>query len=198
MVDYCYRCILLSCLLLCIGCETLRRTASDKEIDRDKPASEIDLTQLAFDRKMSRQLDVFQNGGIERSLQTKGKQPDQLIKEAKRFLGTRHCMGGTSKECIDCSGLIFIAFQNIDIAFPRVAEEQARYGWIIQNKEDLKRGDLVFFVHTYKTERFITHSGIYIGNQQFIHTSTSRGVMISDINDPYYWHDKFIFGTRVF
>jgi murein DD-endopeptidase / murein LD-carboxypeptidase len=198
MVDYCYRYILLSCLLLCIGCETLRRTASDKEIDRDKPASEIDLTQLAFDRKMSRQLDVFQNGGIEKSLQTRGKQPDQLIKEAERFLRTRHCMGGTSKKCIDCSGLIFIAFQNIGIAFPRVAEEQARYGWIIQNKEDLKRGDLVFFVHTYKTERLITHSGIYIGNQQFIHTSTSRGVMFSDINDPYYWHDKFIFGTRVF
>ncbi len=63
--------------------------------------------------------------------------------------------------------------------------------------DELIKGDLVFFIRTYKTNRLITHSGIYIGNNKFIHTSTSNGVTITSLNDPW-WKEKFIFGTRVF
>jgi murein DD-endopeptidase / murein LD-carboxypeptidase len=63
--------------------------------------------------------------------------------------------------------------------------------------DDLRRGDLVFFIRSYKTNRFITHSGIYTGNYKFIHTSSKKGVTITSINDPW-WSKKFIFGTRVF
>jgi cell wall-associated NlpC family hydrolase len=55
----------------------------------------------------------------------------------------------------------------------------------------------VFFTKTYNTPRTVTHAGIYLGNGKFIHASSSKGVIISDIYDPYYWGDKYIFGTRL-
>jgi cell wall-associated NlpC family hydrolase len=80
---------------------------------------------------------------------------------------------------------------------PHNSEEQARYGKIITGMDKLKRGDLVFFIRSYKTNNFITHTGIYIGNNEFIHTSSKSGVTITSLKDPW-WNDKFIFATRVF
>jgi len=80
---------------------------------------------------------------------------------------------------------------------PHNSEEQARYGKIITVKDELKKGDLVFFIRSYKTQRFITHSGIYLGNNEFIHTSSTNGVTITSLDDSW-WKEKFIFGTRVF
>jgi murein DD-endopeptidase / murein LD-carboxypeptidase len=84
-----------------------------------------------------------------------------------------------------------------DIHLPHNSEEQARYGTIIAGMDELRKGDLVFFIRSYKTNRFITHSGIYIGNNNFIHTSSSKGVTITSLNDPW-WEEKFIFGTMFF
>ena len=72
-----------------------------------------------------------------------------------------------------------------------------RYGTIILNTNDIQKGDLVFFTNTYGTSKLVTHAGICTGNGNFIHTSSSKGVMISKLNDPYYWRDKFLFGTRI-
>ena len=51
--------------------------------------------------------------------------------------------------------------------------------------------------NTYRTSKLVTHAGICIGNGEFIHTSSIKGVMISKINDPYYWRKYFLFGTRI-
>ena len=80
---------------------------------------------------------------------------------------------------------------------PRTAQDFARYGTIILDLNNLKRGDLVFFTNTYSTSKFITHAGICLGNGEFIHTSSSKGVIISKLNDPYYWKKKFVYGTRI-
>ena len=74
----------------------------------------------------------------------------------------------------------------------------ARYGEIIINSKDLKRGDLVFFFDTYEVDRIITTVGIYIGKGEFITSSSSKGVAINKIDDPYYWSQKFFYGTRIF
>jgi lipoprotein Spr len=107
-------------------------------------------------------------------------------------------MGGLSRAGIDCSGLLYVSFQANGVTnIPRTAEEFARYGSILMNPNDLQAGDLVFFTNTYRTSKLVTHAGICIGNGEFIHTSSSKGVMISKINDPYYWRSKFLFGTRI-
>jgi cell wall-associated NlpC family hydrolase len=146
---------------------------------------------------VSRELHNFVQGGAELKLNTKRKKPNQIIRTAEKYLGTPHCMGGTSKKCMDCSGLTYVSFAMNNIAIPRRSQDQARYGKIILNPSDLKRGDLVFFTKSYKSSDYITHVGIYLGNNNFIHASTSNGVIITPLQNPW-WSARFVFGTRVF
>jgi cell wall-associated NlpC family hydrolase len=156
------------------------------------------LNNFKNDTLLISKLKDFQAGGIEKKVDTKSVLPEDIISAAKQYIGIPHCMGGVSRKCLDCSGLIVAVMQQFNIQVPHNSQKIARYGEIIPDKNLLKRGDLVFFVKTYKTAYVLTHVGIYLGDHQFIHTSTRRGVMISNINDPYYWGDKFVFGTRIF
>ena len=135
--------------------------------------------------------------GTEKVIDTHNATPDEIIKTAQQYLGVPHCMGGTTMKCMDCSGLLITVFASHGIQLPHNSEEQARYGRIITVMENLKKGDLVFFIRSYKTSNFITHSGICIGNNKFIHTSTGDGVTITSLNDPW-WNERYLFGTRVF
>lgn len=137
----------------------------------------------------------FQSEGIERTVSLENYNAEEVIQYARTYLGTRHKMGGTSKKGIDCSGFIMVVHEKFDIYLPHSANEQARYGEIIPTETDLQIGDLVFFSNSYSTSNPITHSGIYLGEGSFIHTSSSEGVTITSIDD-FYWKDKFLFGTR--
>jgi len=119
-----------------------------------------------------------------------------LIKEAKKFLGTPYKYGGNSKSGLDCSGLVFNAFEAVGEQMPRISREQANKGKEIRLK-DVKQGDLVFF----KTSGSkINHVGIVEnvrnGEVFFIHSSTSQGVIISSIEEIY-WNKRFVKATRV-
>ncbi len=137
------------------------------------------------------------NPGIISKIETMGITPDEIIRTAQKYLGVPHCMGGTSTRCIDCSGLLVKVFASHGIYLPHNSDEQSRYGKKISVRDELEKGDLVFFIRSYKTNRFITHSGIYIGNNKFIHASSSKGVTITSMSNPW-WNDRFIFGTRLF
>lgn len=157
------------------------------------PVSSAKYTPAAATPEMQR----FFNEGVGRTLDTGRKKPKQIIKTAGKYIGTPHCMGGTTKKCLDCSGLTYILFAKNNIEIPRNSQEQARYGRVIFNQGDLKRGDLVFFTKSYSTSDYITHVGIYLGNGKFIHASTSVGVTETPLNNPW-WSQRFVFGTRVF
>jgi len=145
------------------------------------------------DRK---KLNDFLSTGIEKELNTQIATAEKIIETAEKYLGVPHCMGGTTMKCMDCSGLLATVFARHGISLPHNSEEQSRYGKILTRMDELKKGDLVFFIKTYETSHFITHSGIYTGNNKFIHASSKNGVIITSINDPW-WNQKFIFGTRV-
>ena len=124
---------------------------------------------------------------------------ESVIDTAKSYKGTPNKIGGISKDSIDASGLVYMSIKkNSDIEFPRIAQDMSRYGEVITEIEDLKRGDLVFFFNTYETDRLITSVGIYLGGNKFINSSSKNGVSISEITDPFFWKDKFFFGTRIF
>lgn len=109
------------------------------------------------------------------------------------WYGTRYVYGGTSKRGIDCSSFVqklIRATYNVDMQ--RTAANQHRTTQYVK-KEDLKEGDLVFF--KIKVHR-ISHVGVYLQNNRFVHASSSRGVMISNLNSSY-WSRYYAGGGRV-
>ena len=111
-----------------------------------------------------------------------------LLKTIDEWWGTDYCMGGSTKNCIDCSAFTQMMMQNVyKITVPRTAQAQYKLSKQI-NLEDLNEGDLVFF----RTNggHNITHVGVYLLNNKFVHASTSKGVMVSDLNDIY-WKPRY-------
>lgn len=123
---------------------------------------------------------------------------DDILKEAETYLGTPYRYGGMTRSGIDCSAFVLSVFGAVTgMSLPRVAASQAQEGEKI-NKEDLQKGDLVFFSHG---KGRISHVGIVEnvsadGEVSFIHAATSKGVMISSLDDSY-WGPKFRFAKRV-
>ena len=123
---------------------------------------------------------------------------DDILKEAETYLGTPYRYGGMTRSGIDCSAFVLSVFGAVTgMNLPRVAASQAQEGEKI-NKEDLQKGDLVFFSHG---KGKISHVGIVEnvsaeGDVTFIHSATSKGVMISSLADSY-WGPKFRFAKRV-
>jgi murein DD-endopeptidase / murein LD-carboxypeptidase len=156
----------------------------------------VQADQILNDPSEQKNLQGFMAGGIEKELSIRNVSADELIKTARKYLGVPHCMGGASLSCMDCSGLLVRVFADHGVRLPHNSEEQARYGQIISEKATLKKGDLVFFIRSYQTDRFITHSGIYLGNNEFIHASSAKGVSITSLDNSW-WKEKFIFGTRI-
>lgn len=111
----------------------------------------------------------------------------------RRYLGTPY--KGTSKyePGIDCSRFTAEVYETFDgRKLPRVSREQAKVGLKI-SRSGLRFGDLVFFVIAGKR---ISHVGIYVGSDEFIHASSSRGVVIDDLNESY-WKKRFHSGRRL-
>ncbi len=116
-----------------------------------------------------------------------------LFRKIDEWWGTKYCMGGSTKSCIDCSAFSVVVMKEVyDINLPRTAQEQYNQSDHIA-VEDLKEGDLVFF-HT--SGRDVSHVGIYLANNKFLQASTSGGVTITDMNDKY-WQPRFKGAGRV-
>lgn len=113
---------------------------------------------------------------------------ETAIATARSYIGTPYQWGGNSKTGIDCSGLIQRSYRTIGIDLPRTAKAQSKVG----NKkgwEGIKRGDIVFFKFKQKGNKWY-HSGMItsVSNDaiKFIHASSSRGVVESNLLNDYY------------
>ncbi|UOF89450.1 NlpC/P60 family protein [Fodinisporobacter ferrooxydans] len=115
---------------------------------------------------------------------------DQMIQFSEKYLGTPYVFGGTSTSGFDCSGFIQFVFSQNGMQLPRTAAQMFQLGTPVS---ELQPGDLVFF-STYAPGA--SHVGIYIGNRQFISATTSRGVSISSLDNPY-WSPRYIGAKRL-
>jgi len=105
----------------------------------------------------------------------------QLYQNIDDWYGTRYKLGGTTKSGIDCSAFVQTIFLSaFGVTLPRMAKDQYKVTRRISRTE-LQEGDLLFF----DTRGGVSHVGIYLQNNKFVHASVS-GVMISDMFEPYY------------
>jgi NlpC/P60 family len=115
-----------------------------------------------------------------------------LLKGVDEWYGTPYRMGGTTKGGIDCSAFVCAVFATVySVSLPRMARDQYRYTHHI-SRTKLKEGDLLFF----NTRGGVSHVGIYLQNNKFVHASTSKGVTVSDMFETYYLK-RFIGAGRV-
>lgn len=120
-----------------------------------------------------------------------------LYVEAASWLGVPHRNGGTSRKGTDCSFLVYSIYQTV---YGKNLERNSASMWskncISISKSHLQEGDLVFFSTGNKNKAYVNHVGIYLKENKFVHASTSKGVIVSDLNEPYYLK-TWVSGGRV-
>ncbi len=114
----------------------------------------------------------------------------ELTQHAMRFLGVPYVFGGTSTTGFDCSGYVQHVFAMLGVHVPRTADAQYYAGHRIAGT--MVPGDLVFFT-TYTSGP--SHVGIYLGNDRFVHASSSQGVTVSSLHDAY-WSARYLGAKR--
>jgi len=123
---------------------------------------------------------------------------NSVVSNAISFDGVRYKYGGTTRKGMDCSGLIYTAFANEDIALPRVSRDMAKKGIRIRLNQ-VGKGDLIFFKTT-KSRNVINHVGLVTstsnGNIKFIHATSSKGVITSSLSE-HYWKSSFVEARRI-
>ncbi|WP_168395085.1 bifunctional murein DD-endopeptidase/murein LD-carboxypeptidase [Erwinia amylovora] len=116
----------------------------------------------------------------------------RLMDQYASWKGVRYRLGGTSKRGIDCSAFVQTTFrEQFSLELPRSTYQQEDTGRSIQRSK-LRPGDLVMF----RAGSTGCHVGIYLSNDNFVHASTSSGVMISNLNDSY-WKSRYREARRV-
>lgn len=176
--------VLLTCILILTqGCMKqvtveyeLRHTTSSRTAG--EPHTRVAISDLSLENQFF--------------LDTVCKEPHPLSSDVrlKKYLsswkGVKYRRGGTSERGIDCSALTQLTYKTIyGVQLPRTVAGQSKKG-VRVDKSSLLPGDLVFF----KTGLRSRHVGIYIGDNQFIHASRSKGVISSSLNNSY-WRRKF-------
>lgn len=158
-----------------------KQKGNNKKIDEDLVSEKEEVTQLESSKK---------------TFNTANEQQQLVLDTALSYLGSPYKYGGTTRAGFDCSGFVSAAFQPLKISLHRSSHEMANQGKHIDLK-NVEVGDLLFFV-TGKNKR-ISHVGIVVENEKevkFIHSSTSRGVIISSLSEGY-WSKAYRKARRI-
>lgn len=146
-------------------------------------------------------LSLISCGSSKRAQQAELKRSNTIqnvVDYSKRYIGTPYKYGGTTSAGMDCSGLIQLSFMQYGVELPRTSRNMSKTGKKLKLKH-VDVGDLVFFKIS-KNRRRINHVGLVVKKTpetiDFIHSSSSRGVMISSINNPF-WKKNYVKSMRV-
>lgn len=121
---------------------------------------------------------------------------DSILERGKSLIGTRYRTGGSTESGFDCSGFIGYLFrEEAGVTLPRSTREMINVKAPLVARNNLKPGDLLFF--STRGRGRVSHAGIYLGDDQFIHSSSHRsgGVRIDSLDDTY-WKKTFIEAKR--
>ena len=122
---------------------------------------------------------------------------NKIERDAKSFLGIKYVWGATGPRKFDCSGFTQRVYRDAGIKIPRVSRNQAKVGKYI-SYSNLRKGDMVFFDTKKKRTGKVCHVGIYLGNNNFIHASSSaKKIVIYNFNKKTFYKKRFLWGRRV-
>lgn len=160
----------------------------------------VDLTEVPYENNDSSNAPLFYRGGKSTgtppsaaALKGQGTTTaSAIIATAKKYIGVPYLWGGSTPSGFDCSGFVQYVFKAHGISLPRVSRDQYTAGYAV-SRTNMKPGDLVFFN---TSGSGVSHLGIYLGDNQFIHASTSKGVTIALLTSSY-WSSRYIGARRV-
>lgn len=174
---------------------------SSAPVQKNKAAKESPMPELSDDNAPRMYFNSAFN--IEKSLSSQFKyaiimdvEVETLVNESlynyiENWWGTPYRMGGSTQRGVDCSAFVQGLLGSVyGTSMPRVAKEQKASCTPLAD-QDMQEGDLVFF----NTRGGVSHVGIYLQNNKFVHASTSGGVMISDLREDY-WRKRYLGAGR--
>lgn len=171
------------------GMQALVKQQSEKERRQEAKAPPAPSPKVEFSEPASSQSSSKRTAALSR------READELIGNAMGLLGVSYRFGGTSVSSgFDCSGFMQHIFRKtMQINLPRTSAEQAKMG-VAVSRSELQPGDMVFF----STSRGrISHVGLYIGNNRFIHAPrTGKSIEITSLGNKY-WNSKYVTARRV-
>lgn len=192
-------------LVLLSSCSTLKKLAepSSPSTATRKPISSIrvsgDRVNVATSGTSSSEVSMSELARAGRKLGFDVERSDdsRLMTQAASWIGVPYRSGGADRNGVDCSGLVYCLYNSV---YSRRIERCSSYDMFHKyctpvNASQLKQGDLVFFTTDNSGGR-IGHSGIYLKNGKFIHASSSKGVIISNLNEQY-WSKHWFAGGKV-
>lgn len=168
------------------------------------PSNQLTLTEIPYENQDSPNYPRFFRMGKSTGIAPSPEALNQKVPEAstdgelivataKKYLGVPYVWGGASPSGFDCSGLVYYVFRSLGYSMYRTPADQYRQG-VYVSRENLQPGDVVFFYNTVPGTG-ISHVGIYIGNNQFIHSPNSRSVVSIASLDNVYWNQHY-YGAR--
>lgn len=159
----------------------------------------VDLMEIPYENTASPKTPLFFRGGKSTgiapsaaALKGQSNGAAAVIATAKKYIGVPYLWGGSTPAGFDCSGYVQYVFNAHGITLPRVSRDQYTAGYAV-SKSNLKPGDLVFFN---TSGSGVSHLGIYLGDDLFIHASTSKGVTIAQLSSSY-WSSRYVGARRV-
>ena len=152
----------------------------------NKPTSNNNPTSSADNNSNSSQTNNANNSIYQQSKDYLKKRNTKLADYCVSWVGTPHVLGGNSRKGVDCSGFVYNVYKEVfDIVLPRRSADMEKEVDLYDSKSKMKEGDLVFF-----GKSNVNHVGIFLEGDKFIHTSTSKGVIVSSLEEKY-WKANF-------
>lgn len=177
-------------ILLIFNCTTSKKSSNKTVPKRQEYTNEEKYITEKLNELAKEQSDALFTGNsadLERVILE-----SKLLDIFEQWRGTKYSLGGDSHNGIDCSAFTRRIYRHVfDYELPRVSEDQVKVGKKISINE-LKAGDILFF----RPEERVNHTAVYLGKSLFLNASSSKGVVISTLNNSY-WGKYFKYGVRV-
>ncbi len=178
--------------------ETMPKDSDEKLLLDTGDLSENELSTIYVTRTADDEI-VLVTGEAESTITAGDTVTDEavsLINYAFTFIGTPYVWGANGPSSFDCSGFVKYVYAHFGYSMHRVANDMLYNDGVWVERADLRPGDVIFFGNTYASSETATHVGIYIGDGQFVHASSSRGVTVSSLDSTYY-SPRFVGAKRL-